>query len=371
MAVDKAQFTESVAPNIKANKDYTKFFINFTKDGKRINRVLDYCNKAWDKRTRISKATMVLAELKEKEYTSGVNFNENSTLDQVKEVYFERAEKSLEWSNELQSMYRLHIQPSLGKKKIKDIRTVHIDDIRKKMQEKGHSKQTQNGCSPRTIKKVLSQTLKPILQYAVDNKVLDSLPKISIPKQHKPRKKVTDAQEKFKSLFTTIMDLYKDDPFYRALFLFAWHGRRWNEIKTLQWTDIDFQNEQYTIQAENNKISETQTYQLLAIMKDSLLAIMDDHVGLVFKSQITDNALSTPKRQLQKIKEITAIKELTMHYFRHIAVSAFGEAGVSNTILSAALGHINLSTVNEYYLSASHTKSSEKVNEVIGQILEK
>jgi len=29
------------------------------------------------------------------------------------------------------------------------------------------------------------------------------------------------------------MTLYADDPFYRALFLFAWYGRIWNEIRTL------------------------------------------------------------------------------------------------------------------------------------------
>lgn len=369
MAVDKAQFSESVISNLKANKEYTKFFINFTKDGKRINRVLDYTTKAWDKKTRTSKAMMELAELRDKANTSGTHFNENSTLDQVQEVYFQHAEKSLAWSKELQNMYRLHIQPSLGKKKIKDIRTVQIDEIRKHMQEKGHSKQTEKGCSPRTIKKVLAQTLKPILQYAADNKVLDTLPKITIPKQNKPKKTVTDAQNKFKLLFFVIMRLYKDDPFYRALFLFAWHGRRWNEIKTLEWDDIDFTKEQYTIRAKHNKIGETQTYSLLPIMKDALLAIMNDHIGIVFKSPKTKNKLSTPKRQLGKIKQITSISELTMHYFRHIAVSAFGEAGVSNTILSAALGHTNLQTVNDYYLSVNHTKSSEQVNAVIQQLL--
>ena len=36
-----------------------------------------------------------------------------------------------------------------------------------------------------------------------------------------------------------------------ALFLFALYGRRWNEIRTLCWEDIDFQKEVYTIRKEN------------------------------------------------------------------------------------------------------------------------
>jgi integrase len=104
-------------------------------------------------------------------------------------------------------------------------------------------------------------------------------------------------------------------------------------------------------------------------MKEALKEIMDNRSGLVFKSPITGEELSTPKRQLKKIKDAANIPELTMHFFRHIAVSAFGEMGLSNTILSAALGHTNLQTVNDYYLSANHTKSSEKLNTAINQLL--
>ena len=58
------------------------------------------------------------------------------------------------------------------------------------------------------------------------------------------------------------MNIYKDDGFYRGLFLFALYGRRWNEIRTLQWSDINFKQNTYTIRAENNKINENQTYEL-------------------------------------------------------------------------------------------------------------
>ena len=90
--------------------------------------------------------------------------------------------------------------------------------------------------------------------------------------------------------------------------------------------------------------------------------------GLVFKSPITGKTLSTPKKQLLKIKQLSGIDELTMHYFRHILVSAMGEMGTASTILSAALGHTNLNTVNQFYLSANYTKGSQVANDTIKQI---
>jgi hypothetical protein len=58
-----------------------------------------------------------------------------------------------------------------------------------------------------------------------------------------------------------------------------------------------------------------------------------------------------------------------MHYFRHILVSAMGEMGVAGTVLSASLGHTNLDTVNQFYLSANHLKGSQTANKSIEGIL--
>lgn len=46
-----------------------------------------------------------------------------------------------------------------------------------------------------------------------------------------------------------------------------------------------------------------------------------------------------------------------------------GESGVAGTILSASLGHTNLDTVNQFYLSANHTKASVEANKALGIIV--
>lgn len=368
MAIDMKEFGESIETGLKANRDFTRFFYRFKNEDVTKRGIFDYSDKDWDKRTRIAKAKLDLAAEKNKQTNTGVNFNENSKLNDVAAIYFEKSCEVSAWTEERKNSYKLYCENGIGKKSINKIRQVDIDSLRKSMEQKGYSKQTVNGCSPRTIKKVLIQVLKPIMQYAMDNKVLSDMPLIKPPKQNRQKKLVEDAGSKLATLYKTIMATYVDEPFYRALFLFALYGRRWNEIRTLQWTDINFLNSRYTIRSDNNKIGQNQTYELSAPIAEALSHIKDEHSGLVFKSPVTGNELFPPKKQLAKVREAADIPELTMHYFRHILVSAMGEAGTATTILSASLGHTNLDTVNNFYLSANHTKASQEANKAIASL---
>jgi len=377
MAINKNEFVYKVDIGLKANKTYMKFYFRCMVEGKDHVRIFDYSDKSWDKRTRVSKAKEDAINEKKnfakKLSEISLEFNDQSTLNKIATLYFDTACDKSQWTQEKRDAYRLYIKDTIGKKQIKDIRLHDINLIRSSMEKTGYTKQTESGCSPRTIKKVLIQTLKPILVYAKNNKIISDVASIELSKRYKKshktgKKRVTNAKEKFIILFDTIMNLYKEDPFYRALFLFAFYGRRWGEIKTLRWQDIDLQNNFYRIRAENNKIGEEQFYELPLHIKKALLAIQENNNNLIFKSPITGTYLSTPKRQLAKIKTITNISELTMHYFRHILVSAMGEAGVASSILSASLGHTDLDTVNKFYLSENHQKASKIANKTIEEI---
>jgi integrase len=368
MAIDMKEFSEIVETGLKANNKYTRFFYRFKIEGTTKRGLIDYSNKDWDKRTRVSKAKQELLKLKSKQIDTSLNFTENTSLNNLAKIYFENACSQTTWSKELQRVYELYCFDGIGKKKIKDIRKVHIDNLRQTMEIKGHSKQTENGCSPRSIKKVLHQILRPMLEYAVENKVIDDMPTIKVPPQKRTKKKVNDGGIKLATLYKTIFELYHDNGFYRALFLFALYGRRWNEIRTLKWNDINLLNGTYTVQAENNKIGEEQTYDLPEPIRVALSEIKDDNKGLIFKSPTTSKELYPPKKQLSRVRELSGIEELTMHYFRHILVSAMGEMGTATTVLSASLGHTNLNTVNDFYLSANHIKSSKEANLTIETI---
>jgi hypothetical protein len=178
MAIDMKEFSVKVDIGLKSNKTATRFFYRFKKDEETRRGVLDYSNKSWDKRTRVSKAKAELIELKNRTVESGVDFTENTKLNELAKIYFDKACDDTEWTQARKDAYRLYCEDGIGKKQIKNIRQVDIDSLKKSMETKGRSKQTMNGVGPRTIKKILVQVLKPILQYAVDNKVLQDIPNI-------------------------------------------------------------------------------------------------------------------------------------------------------------------------------------------------
>lgn len=391
MATNVKEFVEKIDTGLKATKDYKRFLYRFKIDGVSTKGVLDYSSKEWDKKTRISQAKEHVVNAKKQNKEIIIGLSENSTLDSLARFYFGTVCDDTEWTTNRKKSYNIYLgdcrtkdeiieddkksiklhQPKykIGKKKIKDIRLADIDNLKVGMNKEGFSKQTKNGCSPRTQKKILIQILKPILVYAQDNKLLTDIPTIKAPTQTNNKKIVTEPIETIIKLYKSIHTLYEDNSFYRALFLFALYGRRWNEIRTIEWSDVNFLNNQYTIRAANNKIGSAQTYDLPADIVESLQGIQDNNKGLIFKSPITGKELHSPKKQLAHIKKDSGVTELTMHYFRHILVSAMGERGIATTVLSASLGHTNLETVNNFYLSANHTSSSKVANEAVQNIL--
>jgi len=265
-------------------------------------------------------------------------------------------------------MLQHYIYPHIENKKASSLREIDIDTIRVSMQTAGHGRQNKDGCSPRTIRKVLLQVLKPILEYGYRNGALTRIPEIDTP--DKPKKKtVRAATDKLTTLYTTIHTHYKDEPFYRALFLFALFGRRWNEIRTLEWTDIDFGRGEYTVRAENSKIDEDKTFALPKDINEALQYFRDAS-GLVFKSPKTGRELSTPKKQMEKIRELSGVENLTLHYFRHIMATTLSDGGLVNTTLSASLGHNNAQTVDSYYRTANHLKGSQEATKAIEHLVE-
>jgi len=373
MASVPKEFTNTIIElkGLKANKDFTRFHYRFKSNGREFYKTIDYTNKTWAKAERKRQARKEAEKYKEDKLTEIENpFNPTSNLNFIAKEYFDKKCTTSQWTTARKRLYELYIEPFVGKKQASKIIENDIDKIRKFMQDNGYSKQNEQGCSTRSIEKVLLQTLKPILEYAESNGALTKkIPPINIPNRKKHKKKsVTNASEKISLLYTTIQTRYKDDPFYRALFLFALFGRRWNEIATLTWNDVNMNNNRYTIQAEHNKVGINQTYDLPLIIKEPLLQLQDNK-GLVFKSPVTGGKLHSPRKQLNKIKEDTGIDELTMHYFRHILVTALGETGTTATVLSASLGHTKAETVDEYYRTINHLKGSQDANKQLENII--
>jgi len=349
---------------LKANKNFTRFRYRFKVEGREYTTTIDYSSKkAWSPKTRKDNARKEAELFKEQKKVEILQpFNPGTKVSFIAKEYFHKKCAYTKWTNDRKRLYELYIEPFIGHKQIGKISEYHIDSIRKNMETTNYHQYKEGGNSIRSIEKVLFQVLKPILKYAKSNGAIQKLPQITIPNRpnrNKRKRKVKNASEKLVLLYNAISVRYKNDPFYRALFLFAFNGRRWGEIKTLHWESIDLNNKKYTIEAQYNKIGEDQEYFLPTDIQIALQEIYTNSTGLVFKSPKTNNILNSPRRQLSKLKSDTGIQELTMHYFRHLLATALGEYGTAAPVLSAALGHTRSDTVDLYYRSANHLKGSQ------------
>ena len=359
---------------LKANKDFTRFRYRFKIEGKEYTTTIDYSSKkAWSPKVRKDNARKEAELFKEqKKVETFQPFNPSTKFNFIAKEYFHKKCADTPWTKARKRLCELYINPFIANKQISKITEYHIDSIRKNMETTNHHQYKEGGNSIRSIEKVLFQVLKPILEYAKSNNAIQKLPQITIPnrpKKSQRKKKVKNASEKLILLYNAINTKYQDDPFYRALFLFAFHGRRWGEIKTLHWESIDFKNGKYTIEAQYNKIGEEQEYFLPDDIRIALQEMYSNQTGLVFKSPQTDKMLNSPRRQLSKLKDETGIQELTMHYFRHLLATALSEYGAAAPVMSAALGHTRSDTVDIYYRSANHLKGSQDAIAQLSKII--
>lgn len=366
---------------LKADKDYKKFIYRFKVQGREFTRTFDYSKKTWDKATRKREAIAAAIKFKDDKTKETVNpFDRDTTVDFVADAYFTKKCNGTKWDKERERLYELHIKSFIGRKRASQVIEYDIDLIRSEMKRVSHPKYSDNkvgavarSFSDRTVEKVLFQVLKPILVYAKSNGAIERLPTIeahSKTTKSERKKEVEDGTKKLALLHNAIMTRYADDAYYRALFLFALYGRRFNEIRTLEWSSVDLEEKTYTIKKEHNKIKKDQKYSLPLEIKDAITQINDNETGVIFKPHRGGETIHTPRKQLAKLKADTNIDELTMHYFRHILVTAMGEQGTSATIMSASLGHTNTETVDRSYRTINHRKASAKANEEMEHIID-
>jgi len=383
MAINANDYIQTKEKNIKLHKKNKRLFLfDFRVDGKRHRKFYEVEATNHSPKENLEKARTELDKLKKKIKEGDVTLK--STLDTLFVRYMEN-EPLTDWTHKKKHIYDLYIGNSglsnitkeptkellakrakydevkIGAMQISAIKPMHIEKIISHM-EKVHN------LSPRTQKGIL-EILSPLFNFAMRNKLMSENPAqeitIKIPSQ---KKIVTNATELFKKVYVGIIEYYKDNPFYQALFLFGFTGRRKSEILNLKWENVDLINDYYWI--EDTKNGDKQRYPLPLMIKEPLMRVLDDRVGLVFKSPINPRKpLTGIDRPMRKLKKHIGIDNLTLHYMRNILVSTLAEQGTEAVTLSGILGHKDINTINKY-LSNSTMESGLKGLKTIDGILD-
>jgi len=354
MAIDTKEFTQKIESNLSSNKEYTRFLIRVKRDNRWKRKVLDYSKKGWSKRDRIRVAMRELDTLIEK--VESVHRGSMPRLRDYAKTFFSSLPKTT-WTITKKRHYDNYVDGSLGAKKLDEILPMDI--------KKCIAKQERAGLGARTINTTL-EILRPLYKEAIMNRLVVFSPcdgvKVKIPKS---KKMVTDASSKLKEIYSVIMDEFRDDDFYRALYLFALMGRRKGEILSLRWKNVSFEHN-YVVLIDT-KNDEVQKMFLPPLVKEALAKFYDPSCEWVFCSP------TLPNTPIANIEKTTAhIKKrlpyFTLHYLRNVIVSAMAEQGQSAVDMSGALGHLSANTIDKY-LTLNYLAGSKSASETIERII--
>lgn len=264
---------------------------------------------------------------------------DNPTLDKFfhefqeirKNTISENRWKSANW------FYEKYVPTSLRNKKLAAVTSTDLQKIINQMIDEG-----KKGSYIITVKEIFSPLYKKALEYElVEKNITDHL---KFPKYDNTRY-FSLPDEKVKALINEIMDI--PDSHYRVMFMFLLRGRRSNEVRSLQWEDINFENKSYIIQDRNNKTRKNDVY----LLDDELvehLEIIREKNGLLFKSPRTGKKLTAiPKRLWKRIQEKVGIS-MRIHDFRHLLGFTLVNNNVPLEHISKALGHSKITTTQRY-----------------------
>ncbi len=137
---------------------------------------------------------------------------------------------------------------------------------------------------------------------------------------------------------------------FRSIFVWLSHGRRQNEILSLSWEDINFENGTYTIKFENNKVRKPMTYKLTHELIKTLETLGIGEKGYIFHA-LKDNTKKMSKETVRnhwnKILEQVGIK-IRMHDLRHLIGGTLVSSGKTLEQVASVLGHTSTSVTKRY-----------------------
>ena len=276
--------------------------------------------------------------------------NENMKFCAAFDAYVENKKQEYK-SNSSKNDYNAKGAYAFYDKYLKDIHNKPINQIKPRDITSLKSKMV--GKSDRT-KLCVHQYVNPVYVFINDNSEDNVKSPAKIHKKDRNWDNTRDfnlSTDEIKKLFKQLKN-YPASPF-RELFMWLMHGRRRNEVLSLQWSDIDLTKKTYTIQATNNKARISMTYKLTDRLLDTLNVLsgeksIKEMKGNVFRGiKNKEKALDITITRKHWIDLETGIvlhqiRSCIVHYLKNVH-------NVSNELSGFILGHTQSSTVTERY----------------------
>ncbi|WP_281532558.1 tyrosine-type recombinase/integrase [Anaerocolumna aminovalerica] len=282
--------------------------------------------------------------------------------------------------------YKLYIKPFIGKMKLQDVKSMHVQRIYNELKKEEFSRGTIE---------VAATVLSGMFKQAYKNELIvkNPVPLATLPKIEDEDEIVRAMTLEEQNLFT---EYAKESWIYPLVITALFTGMRSGELRGIKWKDVDFKkkeihirktlvylNKEYSLEPPKTKSSKRDipmldnVYQLLKEHKKQQLERklllgeqwktkkgMED---LVFPSD-TGNPLNRDRLKVQVNKIVDAIngdgtefQHITPHYWRHSFATRCIEQGMQPKVLQKILGHSKLSQTMDLY---AHVMPSTKEQEM-------
>jgi len=255
--------------------------------------------------------------------------------------------------------YGKWIKPKLGNKILKDITSNDLQSIVNNM--------LKMGMAPRTTQSI-KQIMRPLFKYFANKGFVNGNPAslIQIPKFDNTVQ-LSLTEEEITSLYKAINE-YPIEPF-NVLFKWLSEGRRLNELLSLEWKEVNFNNKTYSVLSTKNKAGATMQYKLRENIIQALKNF-DQKSPYVFHA-LTNSSKPMSKETVRghwaKLLKQADIKHLRIHDLRHI----IGGDLVSNNFtleeIAHVLGHTSTS-VTKRYSKVRQNKADEALDSFFDRI---
>ncbi|GHV59155.1 integrase [Campylobacterota bacterium] len=339
------------------------FVIRFTHEGKQYKRLVGYDNGT----PRMTvKAAWQIRELEINKAKDGYTESKPVSFNKVFETY-------------LDSIAPIEAQRTIASKKYNHTKHIvpYIDDRAIGAYGEGFWQSIINrmlaaGCKPTTAQKVKNQISK-VYDCAIAHKWASVNPTkaIKLPK-YDDRVEVSITLEESKRLYKAIIE--HTNAQYRGIFTFLLHGRRLNEVLSLEWSMIDFDKGLYAIPARINKVRRAMQYSITALLQK----VLDDQkalIGIVPRSPLVfPNAHGKKFVDLKKVwkgicKTAGIEQHLRIHDIRHIIGNLAANNGIDELTLASILGHTSTRITKRYYQVQAET-AARGIEKILGLVKE-
>lgn len=297
------------------------------------------------------------------------------TLEQLYTAYFEHSKARLKESTvyDIERNYKKHVQPVFGSKKIKDISKQDILKWQASLNSADYKYK---------FKVKIRSLFSSILRFGV---MYYDLPYNVVSQVESFRNKdiKTEMQIWSREEFTRFILVITDDLLYKTFFEFLYlTGCRKGEVLALNWNDIDFNKKTLSISKSLTKKIVGIPYLITTpknrasvrkiLLPDNLIANLAAYKKSLSTPLPTDFifggklplAENTIVRRLVQYCNISNVKVIRIHDFRHSHASLLISMGESIVMVAKRLGHSNIEqTLNTY----SHLMPNQEA-EMIGRL---